>query len=151
MYSPFGCRYGALLPRVYTCRCQTLLRISWRVQKCPAALHQTPIHQTKVLAAGELIHQSISLSLEWSLDSFAEDTYLFSLLLCLMEPPSHLTDRWTSFEVAPSHLQMWRPENEPPPQDPIKAKPRVHGLDIHRQGNLYHQHILCHVRMITAY
>ena len=39
----------------------------------------------------------------------------------------------------------------PPPQDPIKAEAGVCRFDIHRPGNLCHQHILCHVRMVTAY
>lgn len=103
----------------------------------------------------ELIHPSINPTLYLQSSPSAVflriHTFLYTILLCRRELPSHLTDRWSSFEVAPSHLLMWRPENEPPPQDPIKAKPRVRGFDIHRLGNLCHQHILCHVRMITAY
>lgn len=55
--------------------------------------------------------------------------------LDLREPLSHLTDRWVHFEVAPSCSLMWRPENKLSPQDPIKAKPKVHRFDIHRPGN----------------
>lgn len=162
MYTPLGFRCCALLPRLCTCRCQTLLRISWWVKKCLAVFHPTPVHQTRCWLphwcrrANPSIHPyciNPYLYLQSSPQIvFSEDTYLtFTVPLCLRELPSHLTDRWFSFEVAPSYSLMWRPENEPPPQDPIKAKPRVCRFDIHRLGNLCHQHILCHVRMITAY
>lgn len=157
MYSPFGCKNSAPLPRVYTCTCQTLLGISWWVKKCPTALLPKTILQIRswlphwCRGTDPSIHQSDSLPSKQFLGSLRIHTFLYTILLCRRELPSHLTDRWSSFEVAPSHLLMWRPENEPPPQDPIKAKPRVRGFDIHRLGNLCHQHILCHVRMITAY
>lgn len=60
MFSPLGFSFCALLPRVYTCRWQTLLRISGWVKKCPAVLHLiTLIHQTRCWLSHGLIHPSI--------------------------------------------------------------------------------------------
>lgn len=132
-----------------TCKCQMLLSISWWVKKCPAVFNPTRSWLAQVLM-WENIHLSIFLPSGLSLTLFAEDTD--NLPFCaFVKLPSPLMDRWFSIEVAPSHSLIWRPENETPPQDPIKMKALDNRLDIHCLGILCHQHILCHVRIIKSY
>lgn len=139
MYPPFGFRHCAPLPRVYTCRCQTLLRISWWV-KCPAALHPIPVYN-KVLAAmlmqeNSSIHPSTSIS---------PSLYLQSVLMLLLSIQScvllaccvwgsfffHLTDRWFSFwSVSSLLLTHWAggQRTSLPLKTPLKQNPGSAGL-----------------------
>lgn len=145
MYTPLGFSCRALLPRVYTC--QSVLRIS---ESPGVLLCWKPKYQHSTWGVCFSTHL---FPLPWKqLLEFFMDTYQsFTVLLFLKQ-----------------RLSIWRTGDSPlkqlcltdwcggqsislPLKTPLRQKPGVRRFDIHRPGNLCHQHILCRVRMITAY